>query len=202
MRLILAAVFVYASIIGMASVLGAHFKCQWPSWAAFASAGALLVSLPLAMALFNHKTGRWRRLSPEEHLAELDVSGLVERLSFQARRAFAVEEYEDEGLHYFIELSDERVLYLEGQYLLDYTAIDDDPDVNQPRTFPCTEFEILRHRGEGYVLDIVCSGSVLEPEMTTAAFTKQELRRGIPQDGQIITDRSYDSLKNERAMMN
>src|SRR5262245_21050528 len=39
---------------------------------------------------------------------------------FKARRAFMVDEFEDEGIHYFIELEDNSILFLSGQYLYDY----------------------------------------------------------------------------------
>lgn len=201
MRVILAALFVFACMIATIGVLDSSFHSrQFPWWATLVGGLAMFASLAAALVLFNDKTHRlrFRRRSLKEIIAELEVSGALERRSFQAKRAFAVEEYEDEGLHYYIELADGRVLYLEGQYLYDYAAIDDDPELNQPRSFPCTEFEILRHKDEGYVLDIVCGGSVLEPEVTTAAFTMEEVRRALLEDGQVIADRSYDSLKQER----
>lgn len=204
MRVIPAALFVFACMIATIGVLDSSFHGrQFPWWAKLVGGLAMFASLAAALVLFNNKTYRlrFRRRSLEEIVAELEVSGALERRSFQAKRAFAVDEYEDEGLHYYIELADGRVLYLEGQYLYDYAAIDDDPELNQPRSFPCTEFEILRHKDEGYVLDIVCGGSVLEPEVTTAAFTMEEVRRAPLEDGQVIADRSYDSLKQERAAM-
>ena len=204
MRVILAALFVYVCLMTTIGVLDSTFKDQpLPWWAALASGLVMLITLPAALVLFNNKTHRprFRRRSHEEFIAELEEWGLLERQSFQAKRAFVVEEHGDEGLHYYIELADGRVLYLEGQYLYDYTAIDDDPELNRPRSFPCTEFEILRHKDEGYVLEIVCDGSVLEPEVTAAAFRREEVRRGPPADGEIIADRSYDSLKQERLAM-
>ena len=44
---------------------------------------------------------------------------------FTASRAFAVEEFEDEGSHYFVDLTDNRVLFLSGQYLYDYEPLED-----------------------------------------------------------------------------
>ena len=61
-------------------------------------------------------------------------------------RAFGVKEFEDEGLHYFLELTDGRVLVLSGQYLYDYEAISDDSETNRPRAFPCSEFTLRRHK--------------------------------------------------------
>lgn len=73
--------------------------------------------------------------------------------AYRVKRAFQVEEFEDEGSHYYIELDDRRVLFLSGQYLYDYDS--EDP----PRAFPCTEFVVRRHRTKGYVVDISLSGN-------------------------------------------
>ena len=39
-----------------------------------------------------------------------------------------------------------RDSFLSGQYLYDYEPISDDPDANEARSFPCTEFTVRRHR--------------------------------------------------------
>ena len=79
-----------------------------------------------------------------------------------------MEEFEDEGLHYFVELDDGSVLYLTGQMLWDYGPMsegDEDDEFPHYRQFPCTEFEVLRHAREGYIVELVCRGKVLEPEV-------------------------------------
>ncbi|MBQ5949041.1 hypothetical protein [Massilia sp. ST3] len=146
-----------------------------------------------------------RRLVPRQQaedlascIARLDSEGLLLRQKFHAVRAFAVEELEDEGSHYYIALADGSVLFLSGQYLYEFEV--EDPDEGIPgRRFPCTEFEILRHAQEGYVLDILCAGKVLEPEAVAAPFSIQEHKDGeVPGDGERITGVSYEQLKQER----
>lgn len=203
MRLLLAALFVYCSMIWTVSIISSSYPdCDSPWWATPAVIAALFLSLFLAMFLFNGPGFRpnLRRISLAEQLAELEAHGLLLRQPFRAVRAFAVEEFEDEGSHYYIELADGKVLYLNGQYLYEYEPITDDPELNQPRLFPCTEFEILRHKEAGYVIDIVRSGEVLEPELTARPYNKAEWRRGLPEDGEVIADRPYDELKRERTL--
>lgn len=181
--------------------LDGHFgNAPWSWWARPVSIGAFLVSLIGALFLFNRSGFRpgLRRKSLAERISELDASGLLLRQHFRANRAFAVEEFEDEGLHYFIELTDGRVLFLSGQYLYDYEPIADEPELNQPRSFPSTEFEVLRHKSAGYVMEIRCTGEVLESELTTAPFQEDDFERGVPQDGDVIADRTYDEIKAER----
>lgn len=97
-------------------------------------------------------------------------------------------EFEDEGLHYFLELADGRVLFMSGQYLYDFEPISDDPEMNQPRSFPCSEFTVRRHTKEGYVVDMVCGGTVLEPEVSAPPFEKSDWRGNrVPEDGQVIS---------------
>jgi hypothetical protein len=132
-------------------------------------------------------------------LQELTSANLLETESFAATRAFRVEEYEDEGLHYYIELSDGRVLFLSGQYLYDFEPITDDPELNQERRFPCTEFTILRHKSERYVLDIRCAGQVLEPEVTAPPFGEDVWQNAaVPRDGAVLVDLPYEALKAAR----
>jgi hypothetical protein len=201
MRVILAALFVFSSMIGTVGLISSKYPdCESPWWATPAIIIVLFTSLLLSLFLFNRSGYRpsLRRRSLAEQIAELDSRGLLLRSPFHALRAFAVEEFEDEGSHYYIELADGKVLYLNGQYLYDFEPISDDPEMNQPRLFPCTEFEVLRHKDAGYVVDIIRSGEVLEPELTARPYNKAEWKRGIPEDGEIITDHTYEDVKRER----
>ena len=139
--------------------------------------------------------------SEEEQIEDLEKAGRLHREHFRAVRAFEVEESEDEGSQYFIELEDKRVLFLAGQYIYDYEPREEDPpEPPNPRTFPCTEFEVLRYVRDCGTKDgwgINCIGTVIEPECTTPPFTDYAQ---IPEDGTIISDRSYDEIKMERGV--
>lgn len=201
MRVIAAAFFTYGSMIAVIGLMAARYPEEhWPWWSVPAIMLALFGAMAFSMYAFNRRGLRpdFSRKTLAEQIAGLEGRGLLERRAFRAIRAFAVEELEDEGMHYYLELADGSVLYLSGQYLYDHEPIEDDPELNQPRSFPCTEFEMLRHKEEGFVLDILCTGSVLEPETTMPPYTRADWKRGLPEDGQIITDRSYDALKLER----
>lgn len=196
MRLILAALFV---IVGMAAavallesgIIGGGF---WTL--VIGSAVFMLVLSVVALVLFNPW---WADplglMGSEELVRRLESEGLLVSTDFQARRAFAVREADDEGSHYFLELADGRVLYLTGQYLYDYEPLYD-PEQSHPRRFPCTDFTVQRHKTKEYVVGLVCRGAVLEPEATAPPFTDQARRSiGDPEDGQVLSDRPYDLLK-------
>jgi len=200
MRVLLAAIFVFGAMLGTVGLVHQYYPAgPVPWWAKLAPGGALLIALVAAPVLFNRAGFRpgLRRKSLEEQVTELDARGLLLRQSFEARRTFCVSEFEDEGPHYFVELMDGQVLYLNGQYLYDYEPIADDPEVNQPRAFPCSKFEVLRHKAAGYAIHVVCAGHVLEPEVVAGPFTRQTLRAGIPEDGQVFEAGSYERLKQQ-----
>jgi hypothetical protein len=126
----------------------------------------------------------------------MEEQGLLVSEYYRANRAFEVQEFEDEGPHYFIELENGSVLYLNGQYLYDYAEIEDDPEVNQPRRFPCTDFTLRRHRDTGAVMDIDCRGSVLDTASSLATKRVWDyLGDRNFDDGEIVADESYANLK-------
>ena len=201
-RVIAAGVFVCAAAFGLAAVIGALGGFDsFPRWGLGPVVMvATFALLALALWLFNPRgSDPFGRLTPGEHLRALEQQGLLDSTEFRAVRAFGVEEFDDEGLHYFLELIDGRVLVLSGQYLYDDEPISDDPEMNRPRSFPCTEFTLRRHQREGYVADIRCRGSVLEPEVMAPAFKmKNDWREvGIPEDGDVIVDATYEDPKRQ-----
>lgn len=203
MRVFFAAIFVFIAVLATLGELDARFPNEPSPWWTAPLIGLVIVaSIVVATIIFNYLDDgpNFDRKSLAEHIAELEAAGLLVQETFQATRAFRVDEFEDEGLHYFIELSDRRVLFLSGQYLYDYEPITRYPTTKQERSFPCTEFEVLRHKEAGYVLHIQCAGTVLEPECSCAPFIDEDFERGtgIPEDGQIISDRTYESIKQER----
>lgn len=154
-----------------------------------------LVAFILMYFLSSREAQRWLYPTVEQ----MEAKGLIEAAVFRARRAFQVEEMEDEGLHYFLELDDGGVLFLSGQYLYDYEPIDDDEEVNQSRQFPCTEFVVKRHKADRHVVEIVPGGTPFAPEVLAPPFSEKDfLADAVPADGEIIRDVPYEQIKRER----
>lgn len=199
-RLILAGLAVFAALLTTVVAVGATgLDKRVPPFVI----GLLCVVVGIgaiigALALFNARgTNPLGMKSAEEQLRELEAAGLLVSTEFRARRAFGVEELEDESLHYYVELEDCRVLFLSGQYLYDY---DPTGDPAESRRFPCSEFTVRRHRHDGWVVEIVCRGRVLEPELMAAPFPGEDVWGDeIPQDGELIPQDSYDALKARHA---
>lgn len=198
MRLILAALFVIGSVfVAFAFMMGVGLDKCHPIVMALVLTVFFFLSMIASYYLFNpYWVNPLGLMDPDEVMRRLEEDGLLVARDFQARRAFGVQEYDDEGLHYFLELSDGRVLFLSGQYLYEYEPSEDDPENRAPRRFPCTDFTILRHKVEGYVVKLICRGTVLEPEWIALPFPKQKAwSEDVPEDGEILSDRTYDQIK-------
>lgn len=201
MRVVVAALFVVGGIFAVVALLGEYggnIRVS-PEFVGLGF-GLLLVCLTVvAVVLFNPWWANpFGRMTAEELLRRLEAKGLLLSSDFEARRAFGVQEHADEGSRYFLELVDGRVLHLCGQYLYDYEPISDDPEMNQPRRFPCTAFTLRLHKTEGGVVDLVCRGTVIEPEFIAPPLTKRRQRSiSALSDGQVLSERRYDALKEE-----
>lgn len=135
-----------------------------------------------------------RQALVNDFAAELEAQDLLLSASFHADRAFRVDQLEKEGPHYFLELEDGRVLHLCGAYLYEYEPID-----GAPRHFPCTQFTVRRHADIGYVVDIICGGLVIEPEVEAPPFAAREFaERRVPEDGAILHNITFDQLLRAR----
>jgi hypothetical protein len=195
MRALLAGLFAFVMLLVAVAVVSFGSKNGEMAWWGFP---VVLVTLGLsiiaALSLFN-KRDRSPYQTDEQVIAELRAQGLLFSEKFEARRAFEVAESEDEGSHFFIELADGGVLFLTGQYLYDYRG----PRKERELSFPCGEFTILRHKTERHVVNIVCEGRALPIECTTPHFSDMDFELdAVPEDGQVMRDRSYDEIKKER----
>jgi hypothetical protein len=197
-----AGLFVFTGLLGAVGLLGAFrvSAAAPPLLIAFVLVLVMVGLIAAAMVLFSPGKPLGGAPSVEQLAQELEAQDLLTSKQFSVTRAFEVEEFEDEGLHYYLELSDGRVLFMTGQYLYDYEPIDETGDGGpDPRRFPCTDFVVRRHRAEGYVVDIQCGGHILEPEVTAPPFGEDVWREGgIPPDGAILMNASYDEIKRLR----
>jgi len=195
LKTILAGLFVLTCVISVFASFDKIFNVE--KWSPLVLGIILTVvffgAMFVAIVIFNYKKSNVKNQGMG--IEELEKAGLVQRERYSAVRAFQVEEWEDEGSQYFVELDDKRVLFLCGQYLYEYEPADyEQPPV--PRRFPCVEFEVFRHRSTKNALDIVCHGAVIEPEFTAPPFTEEEHEKNqVPKDGNIIPNRSYDEIK-------
>jgi hypothetical protein len=189
MRLLAAGLFVFLGIL-TALLIASRFSVSAPEWLAIPLFVIVFFGLiGTALVIFNR--GGKPTVGVTESVEELRRRGLISTEVIEARRAFSVEQYEDEGPHCFFELKDGRVLYLSGQYLYDYC---DDEAGN--RHFPSSEFEIHRHKTQGYVVKIVARGVALPLDLN-GIFNDKASGLEFPEDGEIVADKTYDQFKQE-----
>lgn len=150
--------------------------------------------LVLVIAIMLNYPRSPRQTMVNDFADELEARNLLDSTSFRAERAFRVDEFEEEGPHYFLELDDGGILHLSGKYLYEYEPIE-----GSPRHFPCTEFTLRSHAEAGYVVDLVCSGVIIEPEVEAPAYFAEDFaQHRVPEDRAIFRDISFDQLLLER----
>jgi hypothetical protein len=179
--------------------------CLFIYLAAFVFPGVLPDGLALSLCAVTLVISTWvgfkiigtRKPAEPVNLEKLEAEGKVITEEFSVKRAFEVEEFEDEGMHLFLELEPGRILYLLGQYLYDYTEILDDPDMNQPASFPCEHFKIKRNAKHGWVYEIECLSPFMAPDEKLPCFSKSFFDKyDFPYDGRVF-EVDYDQLKQE-----
>lgn len=191
MRALLAGIFVFGVTGATVVVISSHSpNNDLPSWGTPVVLLTMFVAIIGAFFIFNSGSHRSRKAA-RMSLDELREKGLLISETFKARRAFEVEEFEDEGSHFFIELEDGSVLCLEGQYLYDCRET-----IDGKQTFPSSEFTLSRNKTTGFILAVTPGGHPLPIECVAPPFNDQETE--LPEDGEIYRDRSYDELKKER----
>ena len=193
LRLLLAGAAAVLGIFAIIALVSRYFP-RLPLWMIPILLLAFAIVTVGMLYLFNVGNKLPRGRTNADLIQELEAKGLLASAAYTATRAFAVAEFEDEGPHYFLELSGGGVLYLTGQYLYEY-----EPAKDQPRRFPCTAFTVCWDQEKGYTVGIVCHGDVLEPELNAPAFGLEDLMNvELWEDRNVFREKSYEEIKAER----
>jgi len=92
--------------------------------------------------------------SDEEYIKELLDKKLAIKEEYKAIKAITFEDLGTGCLCHLIDVGENEVLCLYGQYLYDYCEIDDDPEINQVRQFPTTDFSLTRKIKNNEILQL------------------------------------------------
>lgn len=115
-------------------------------------------------------------------------SGIAEVVTFDAKQAIKIDEFEDEGIGYYMDLGDGKVLFLQGQYLYEY---------DEENKFPCTRFTISRTTYSHWFLDMKCEGDYIPPVCVSPPFTEKDYKADVvPEDGEILKT-EFEALKKK-----
>ncbi|MDR3763299.1 MAG: hypothetical protein P4M01_04315 [Acidobacteriota bacterium] len=181
--------------------LAALIACRHSGPRAIALVGLVYMAvLILVLAMLANYPRSPRIATVNAFADELEEKGLLVGTDFVAERAFRVEALnEQSGPHYFLKLEDGGVLHLCGTYLYDYEPV---PGI-APRHFPCTRFTVRRHAELAYVVDILCAGIIIEPEVEAPPYSAVEASADrMPADGDILVGVDFDKLREERSARN
>lgn len=178
-------VFMFTFFGGFALVRLVVGPCDGPDPAWIATAAA---ALALGTGLCMHRKNG-PLIAAECDLYARDVEqGVAVRTTYSVTDAIRVEEFEDEGSAYYLKLGDGRVLFLQGQYLYEYDADEDDNGRPVAARFPCARFTIERTAVSGLVLGLSDLGAPLARCGTRAPFTEEDhLANVVPPDGAVLT---------------
>lgn len=189
MRVILAAIFVFASMLAMVGWLSTQYPDGTLPWWTMLLAGlAFLASIPLAVFLFN--TGFIRRLkgqSDRDYLNELLAKGEAVAENYTVHAAISFEDLSTGSQVHLLDIGNDKVLCLYGQYLYDHEPIDDDPEINQDRKFPTRQFSVVRRLKDAEILVLAPGAEVVEPRRLENPDVKPLHDLGFKlQDGEIV----------------
>jgi len=151
-----------------------------------AVAGGLCAAVGLIVAV-KMQRAMARALGPGRAASAADLAGgRAVTYVYDVVDAIRVEEFEDEGSSYYLELADGTVLFLSGQYLYEAEA---------GGAFPSTRFEVTRAPASRLLLDLCCTGEPLAPSSTLPAFTTADHRaERVPGDGDRLAV-DFESLR-------
>lgn len=133
----------------------------------------LVISIIITSIFFRH-VKREIRDNSQKSLNRIRA----EILHVKTSKAIKRQDPEDLGIAFYIEVEDQRTLFLWGQYL-DLLEYD--------KKFPNTEFKIIRRNDTKALIDIITLGEYFEPENELPPFSDEEWENNTyPEDGEIL----------------
>jgi len=143
-------------------------------WGAGIAAFAMYVAFPaLALRLWRGK-GPTRPPTMEQALAR----GELAQEEYDVNEVYAVEEEEDEGLHFYLAVGFNRTLFLSGQYL--YEPV-------ESGSFPSSKVRLHWHKTLGLTYGVECLGLPITPSRRLPPFTVEQMRATeMPEDRQVL----------------
>jgi hypothetical protein len=147
----------------------------------------IIIALPFAIYQAYKTHLKIKKLLPNNKSLQKEF---VEELTIDAFRAIKVEEFEDEGIGYYLDIGEGKILFIQGQYLYD-----EDENGKSELKIPSTRMAFTRVVGSGILLDFKCLGNYLPPCSTIPPFTIKDFKKNcVPEDCTIL-EVDFESLK-------
>jgi hypothetical protein len=182
---------IFVSITGKYMTKGAA-----PIWGIGIGVGIIVLAI-MASYIFNKRGQNPDLRSLDQRRKELDDAGVLLRTDFIATEFFEMSEFDDEGMHLFIGLENNKTLYMTGQYLYDYGDCDEDAN-KWISVFPTEKFTVVENKEAGYVFEIIHEGKLLSKCFDDFDIPKSFFINGKPRyiDMQVI-DKNIRDVYNE-----
>ena len=189
MRLVGALLYILGGLWGLAQIMGE--PPLWLFWVAF------FVLTFTSVPLFNEGLLRsLKRQSVEDSLKELVEKGKATSEVYTVNAAMSFNDLNTGSMVHLLDIGDERILCLNGQYLYDYEPVDDDPESNQARRFPTRQFTLIRRVKGSEVLSLQPGAEVVEPQLLEHPPMEKLYDLGFElTDGEIRAHVSFDQLR-------
>lgn len=182
-----------ALVLGSASVISRAFVANHQHQ--FLAVAALVGMLCWIFVLANDLSGLKFERDRSRAMAHDAAGSVAYDLDLDIARAVEIEEYEDEGAGFFLELADGRVLCLISQDLYEFASDFDPEDDDEDRRgeFPQTRIRYRYAPNSGMLLDLTGIGEPLRPIgkiKTTGRFFRKDKETGQrtytgPEDGMV-----------------
>ena len=174
-------------VIAIASVV-LFFPAFWlfsqavgDNWGAGIAAVAMYLAFPILMM----KVWPGSKKGKADTMYEALENGALSSAEYEVRDVVEIEEFEDEGRHYLLDIGDGKTLVLSGQYL--YTPV-------ESGIFPSSRIRVFWHRTEGYTFGIECLGNKMLPSKTIKPIAEDGIEdKNFPGDRELL-DQPLDKV--------
>jgi len=139
---------------------------------------------------------RLRGISDEQHIANLLDQRKAVAKEYEVQEVITFEDLNTSCLCHILKIGNSRVICLYGQYLYDFAEITDDPEVNQPRTFPTSKFTLVRKIKNNEILELKVGRNVVDDFFVSNVDLEKIYEFGFElEDGEILENISFKRLK-------
>ena len=142
--------------------------------------------------------GFFRKLkgqSDDDYIDEQLNKKLALRERYIVSKALTFEDLSTGCLCHIIETEEGGSICLYGQYLYDYVGITDDPELNQPRMFPTSEFTLIRDKKNREILRVDIGDKVIEETIIESPKIERLYDLGINlNDGELIKKIAFNKI--------
>lgn len=167
-------------IIAIASVV-LFFPAFWlfsqavgNNWGAGIAAVAMYVALPVLMT----KVWPESKTRNTDTMSDALSNGVLSSADYEVREAIEIEEFEDEGRNYLLDIGDGKTLVLTGQYL--YGPV-------ESGKFRSSRIRVFWHSTQGLTFGVECLGNKIIPSRILKPIALDESKEAfVPYDRELL----------------